>query len=131
MRNGQLIGLMIATIFTFSCGNSTPNGGKIDTATSGTITVAADESLRPIIEAEIEVFESIYPNAHLNVVYTNEYDAMQLLIHDSARIAITSRMLLPEEKAVLDKDIITPKYAPFCKDAIAIIVEVVIIDSST
>ena len=121
MRNGQLIGLMIATIFTFSCGNSTPNGGKIDTATSGTITVAADESLRPIIEAEIEVFESIYPNAHLNVVYTNEYDAMQLLIHDSARIAITSRMLLPEEKAVLDKDIITPKYAPFCKDAIAII----------
>jgi phosphate transport system substrate-binding protein len=103
------------------CGNGEKNAKKLDTATSGTITVAADESLRPIVEAEIEVFESIYPDAHLNVVYTNEYDAMQLLVNDSARIAITSRELLPEEKAVLDKATITPRYAPFCKDAIAII----------
>lgn len=104
-----------------SCGGGEKNTKNSDTATSGTITVAADESLRPIVEAEVEVFESIYPNAHLNVIYTNEYDAMQLLVKDSARIAITSRELLPEEKAVLEKAVITPRYAPFCKDAIAII----------
>lgn len=103
------------------CGSGEKNAKNSDTATSGTITVAADESLRPIVEAEVDVFQSIYPNAHLNVIYTNEYDAMQLLVNDSARIAITSRELLPAEKAVLEKAIITPRYAPFCKDAIAII----------
>ncbi|MES2779459.1 MAG: substrate-binding domain-containing protein [Bacteroidota bacterium] len=107
--------------FQLACGNPDKTAKDSDTATSGTITIAADESLRPIVEAEIEVFESIYPAAHFNVIYTNEYDAMQLLVKDSARIAITSRELLPEEKAVLVKATITPRYAPFCKDAIAII----------
>lgn len=117
------VGYVIMALATLlvACGSPDKNGKNSDTATSGTITIAADESLRPIVEAEIEVFESIYPAAHLNVIYTNEYDAMQLLVKDSARIAITSRELLPEEKAVLDKAIITPRYAPFCKDAIAII----------
>lgn len=110
-----LIGIMLT-----ACGDSKP-GIKTDTATSGTITVAADESLRPIVEAEAEVFESIYKDAHLNIVYTNEYDAMQMLVNDSARIAITSRELLPEEKAAFDKVRITPRYAPFANDAIAII----------
>lgn len=112
--------LTVSCIMMIACGSDSSTA-KSDTATSGTITVAADESLRPIIEAEIEVFESIYPDAHLNVVYTNEHDAMQMLANDSARIAITSRELLPEEKASFDKAIITPHYAPFCKDAIAII----------
>lgn len=106
---------------TISCSDTNTKSEKLDTATSGTITVAADESLRPIVEAEVEVFEAMYPAAHLNVVYTNEYDAMQMLVNDSARIAITSRELLPEEKAALDKAVITPRYAPFCKDGIAII----------
>lgn len=116
-----VVGLFIGTALAISCGDTNPKGEKLDTATSGTITVAADESLRPIVEAQVEVFESIYPTAHLNVVYTNEYDAMQMLVNDSARIAITSRQLLPEEKAILDKAVITPRYAPFCKDAIGII----------
>jgi phosphate transport system substrate-binding protein len=115
------IGILMVTALTISCSDTSRNGEKPDTATSGTITIAADESLRPIVEAEVDVFESIYPAAHLNVVYTNEYDAMQLLVNDSARIAITSRELLPAEKAILDKAVITPRYAPFCKDAIAII----------
>jgi phosphate transport system substrate-binding protein len=116
-----VIGLLTAVAFTIGCSDTARNGEKLDTATSGTITVAADESLRPIVEAEVDVFEAIYPDAHLNVVYTNEYDAMQMLVNDSARIAITSRELLPEEKAILDKAVITPRYAPFCKDGIAII----------
>ncbi len=121
MNKRIIAGICGMSLLTFGCSNDTPNGPKPDTATSGTITVAADESLRPIVEAEVEVFQSIYPDAHLNIVYTNEYDAMHMLVNDSARIAITSRQLLPEEKAVLDKAVITPRYAPFCKDGIALI----------
>lgn len=130
MKNTLLVGLYLLALATLlSCGGNTANQLKTDTATSGTITVAADESLRPIVEAEVEVFESIYNDAHLNVVYTNEYDAMRMLVQDSARIAITSRELLPEEKAEFDKAVITPKYAPFCKDAIAIIMNKAMTDT--
>jgi phosphate transport system substrate-binding protein len=120
MKTTGYVIFALATLM-LACGSPDKNAKNSDTATSGTIAIAADESLRPIVEAEIDVFEAIYPDAHLNVIYTNEYDAMQLLINDSVRIAITSRELLPEEKAVLDKATITPRYAPFCKDAIAII----------
>jgi phosphate transport system substrate-binding protein len=118
----KITGLILITAATLLIGCSDhPNGQKLDTVSSGTISIAADESLRPIVEAEVEVFESIYPKAHLNVIYTNEYDAMQLLANDSVRIAITSRDLSPSEKALFDKVKITPRYAPFCRDAIGLI----------
>ncbi|MCE2788165.1 MAG: PstS family phosphate ABC transporter substrate-binding protein [Bacteroidota bacterium] len=113
--------LAIGIVAIASCGgNSTQNKGE-DTATSGTITVSADESLKPIIEAEKAVFESIYPNAHLKIFYTNEYDAVDMVMKDSARIAIVTREMLPEEKAALDAVKITPRYSPFAYDAIALI----------
>ncbi len=103
-----------------ACG-SDKTGKNADTATSGSITVAADESLKPIVEAEKQVFESIYPDAHLHIVYTNEYDAIKMVMDDSARIAIVTREMLPAEKAALDAVKITPRYSPFAYDAIAII----------
>jgi phosphate transport system substrate-binding protein len=120
-RQINILMLAMGILTLASCGgNSTQNKGE-DTATSGTITVSADESLKPIIEAEEAVFESIYPNAHLNIVYTNEYDAIDMVMKDSARIAIVTREMLPEEKAALDAAKITPRYSPFAYDAIAII----------
>lgn len=92
-----------------------------DTSTSGNITVTVDESLKPIIEAEREVFEALYPNAKLNMVYTNEYDAIQQVMKDSARIAIVSRNLLPEEKEPFDKRKINPRNIVIGYDAIGII----------
>lgn len=102
-----------------SCNNNAPKHN--DTSTSGTITIAVDESLKPIIEAEREVFEALYPKAKLNMVYTNEYDAIALLGKDSARIAIVSRELLPEEKAPFDKRKIVPRNVVIGYDAIGFI----------
>ena len=110
-----------ALLIISACGGKKSTTIADDTATSGTITVSADESLKPIIEAEEAVFESIYPNAHLNIVYTNEYDAIDMVMKDSARIAIVTREMLPEEKAALDAVKITPRYSPFAFDAIALI----------
>lgn len=120
-RQINFLMLAIGIVAIASCGgNSTQKKGE-DTATSGTITVSADESLKPIIEAEEAVFESIYPDAHLHIVYTNEYDAIDMVMKDSARIAIVTREMLPEEKAALDAVKITPRYSPFAYDAIALI----------
>lgn len=104
-----------------SCSGTADNKYNDDTATSGSITIAADESLQPIVEAEIEVFQSIYPEANIRVIYTNEYDAIDLMCKDSARLAIVTRGLLPEERAAFERDQITPRFSPFAYDAIAIL----------
>lgn len=41
--------------------NSKPKDGLTDTYTSGVIEIAADESFRPIVQEEIEVFEGLVP----------------------------------------------------------------------
>lgn len=109
--------------------NGSSDPSYTDTATSGSITISADESLKPIVDAELEVFHSIYPAANIRVIYTNEYDAIDLMCRDSARIAIVTRGLLPEEKARFEKDKITPRYSPFAYDAIAVLVNREIKDS--
>ena len=51
----------IAILFLFfSCKDTDKNGKLLDTPTSGATTIAADESLRPLVEAEVEVFNSMH-----------------------------------------------------------------------
>jgi len=101
-----------------SCGSADKN---TETATSGHVWIAADESIKPIVEAEEMVFESIYPNAKLDIIYTSEVEAMKLMLSDSVKLAILTRHLTENEKKHFDDIKITPRYSPFANDAIAII----------
>jgi phosphate transport system substrate-binding protein len=120
MMNKYVFGLALLLVIA-SC-NNTNSQKQNDTSTSGHITVSVDESLKPIIEAQKEVFEALYPDAKLTMVYTNEYDAINMLSNDSARIAIVTRELLQEEKAKFDKRKIVPRNLLIGYDAIGIIV---------
>lgn len=111
---------IILLLLVWACNSNTKK--HTDTFTSGSITISADESLKPIIEAQQAVFEALYPEAKINVIYTNEYNAINLLTTDSARIAIVTRQLLPNEKTAFDKRKIVPKNIIIGYDAIAIIV---------
>ena len=93
-----------------------------DTSTTGNIVVSADESLKPIIEAQKDVFVALYPQANINIVYTNEFDAIRLLTQDSARIAIVTRELLAEEMEAFKKRSIVPRNTIIGYDAIGIII---------
>lgn len=61
------------------------------------ISIAADESFEPIIQEEIDVFESLYPLAGIVPRYTTEVEAINLLLKDSVRLAIATRTLTEEE----------------------------------
>jgi len=124
MKNTMLNKVLLATIVgigIISCNNSAPKKHN-DSNTSGNITITADESLKPIINAQKDVFEALYPEAKLNIIYTNEYDAISLLANDSARIAIVTREMLTEEQSNFDKRKIVTRNVLVGYDAIGIII---------
>ena len=64
-----------------------------DTYTTGQIHIAIDESFKPIVQEEIHVFEALTPKARIIANYTNEVEALNLLLKDSVRLAIATRPL--------------------------------------
>lgn len=74
---------------------------RSDTPTSGIAQIAIDESFAPIIEAEINVFESLYNEAAIIPVYTSEQNVYNLLVEDSIRLIIGTRLLTDQEEAVV------------------------------
>lgn len=105
-----------------SCSDKGKDGKQIDTPTSGYIKIAVDESLRPLIEAEIDVFESIYAQADIEPVYMSEENAIQALLQDSVRLAIVTRKLVENEKQRILVENITPRELDIATGAAALIV---------
>lgn len=115
------INLILILLLNASCTDRDRSGKVLDTTTSGTIKIAVDESLRPLIQAEIEAFEGTYRDAHIQAVYTSEADAINSLLSDSVRLAIVTRRLTADEQGVLDKVKIPGRQMGVAKDAIALI----------
>jgi phosphate transport system substrate-binding protein len=113
--------LLVACVLT-ACVSRDKNGKILDTPTAGTITIAADESLKPLIEAEVKAFEGLYHNAHIKVVYTSEEDAFSSLLIDSARLAIVTRKMVSTEEKVLADQKIVPQQLMIARDGVALIV---------
>lgn len=91
--------LVLGLLLLNSCkSESNETGKKPSTPTTGTVKIAVDETLRPIFEAEIKVFESDYPRADIQEVYMPEGDAINMLLNDSVQLAIVCRQLTQKEK---------------------------------
>lgn len=117
-----LLSLSIAAVlFLTGCRDRDKSGNVLDNTTSGSIRIAVDESLRPLIQAEVEAFEGIYREAHIEAIYTSESNAINLMLQDSVRLAIVTRKLTADEQAELDKVKIPGRQMNVAKDGIAII----------
>ncbi len=101
----------IAIALLTSCADKDKNGNVLDTPTAGKITITADEALKPLIDAEIKAFEGIYHNAHIDVRYMSEGEALDGLLKDSARLAIITRRLVESEQKMLLDQTIVPQAA--------------------
>ena len=116
------IALSVVLLLLFSgCGNK-PKPGEDDTLTSGTITIAVDETFRPIAEEELQVFHALTPDATVHPVYCSEVKAMKLLLADSVRLAITTRTLTPEEMNSFHSRKFFPREIKLATDGLALIV---------
>ena len=93
-----------------------------DTPTSGVIAIASDGCFAPVVEEEIAVFESIYKEAGIVPYFSGETETINSLLHDSTRLAITSRPLTKEETEFMNSKKLFPKSMQIATDAIALIV---------
>jgi len=93
-----------------------------DTLTEGVIQVAVDETFAPILEDEILVFESVTPKAGIVPIFTTEGHAIELLLKDSVRLAITTRPLNNKEEESLKARKFQPRLYRLASDAIALVV---------
>jgi phosphate transport system substrate-binding protein len=96
-------------------------GTPDDTLFSGVIRIAADETLSPFVQEEINVFEMQYPMAGIIPHYTNEVEAINLLLQDSVRLVIATRPLTAEEITTFQNRKFFPKSIKIATDGIALI----------
>lgn len=102
--------------------NRKPKDGLTDTYTSGVIEIAADESFRPIVQEEIDVFEGLFRLAGIVPRYTTEVEAVNLFLKDSVRLAVTTRPLTKEETNSFHSRKFFPREIKLATDGLALIV---------
>jgi phosphate transport system substrate-binding protein len=116
-------------ILLLSCDTRDKHGHLLDSPTSGTIKITVDESLKPLIDAEIRAFEGIYRNAKVEATYVSEGKAIEALLMDSARLAIVTRKLVDSELRALEAQTIVPTELKMATGGIALITNRGVTDS--
>lgn len=96
---------------------------KKETTTSGSMQISVDESFKPVIDSEIQVFQSLHPDAHITVHYKPEAECLKDLDNDSIRMVIVTRGLSNVEQDKFKKKLTyTPRFGVIAYDAIAVLV---------
>ena len=109
-------------IFILSACREIKTDPNLDTRAKGKINISADESFKPVIEAQVQVYEADYPDVKLNVHYKPEADCLNDLLVDSVRMIIVTRYISPDEKALVEDSLkISPDQMMMAYDAIAVI----------
>lgn len=94
-----------------------------DTTSSGTIHVSAEEIFKPVLEEQIKVFKSSYPDANILIEYKSEIECLKDFQSDSTRmIFITRGLTKQEEGAYKNKLAFTPTFGILAYDAVAILI---------
>jgi ABC-type phosphate transport system, periplasmic component len=115
-----ILGLSICITLVCSC-NTQSGPNYTDTPTYGQIKIASDETLQPICDYEIQVFEGIYKYAKIDPVYVPEKEAFRLLLADSIRFILATRKLSKSEEDFFASKKIYPRQREIARDAIAIL----------
>lgn len=115
------VGLTLVLVLFASCKEKAKNG-RTDTYSSGAITFASDESFSPIIDEQISIFQNRYPMAKLKPIYTNELDAVNMLLKGKIWLAITTRNYTKKELDNLKTRHFLPRAVPLAYDGLALIV---------
>jgi len=106
-----------------SCKSFKQKNVPADTPYKGTINVSADESFKPIIDAQVQVYEANHRATKIRVQYKPEAECLKDFGTDSIRMIVATRSYNEDEKNfMVDSMYVSPENMIIARDAIAVIV---------
>jgi len=114
--------LIFALFLTFVSCSERKKITRTDTPTSGFASFVGDDCYAPIINDQFKVFEALNQEAFLTPYYTNEVEAVNLMLKDSLRLAVLARDLTEDEKQGLRNKNLNPRSQKIAIDGIALII---------
>lgn len=112
--------VLIILLTGIQCSNR--NAAKIDeTPTRGNISIIADASFKPIVDAEIATFTTLYKYAHITPSYVAETDLKTAFLNDSVKVVVTAWEPSAQEKELLLNTQIVVRTTAVAYDAIALV----------
>lgn len=113
----SIFSLLVLVLMFSSCDDQSPK----DNQTSGSIRISVDEAFRPVMEEQLKVFMSRFPNAHIVADYKPEAECIKDFLEDTTRVIFVTRDLTQEEKAyALSKQIVS-RSMEMARDAVTFI----------
>jgi phosphate transport system substrate-binding protein len=119
-KNAKIYILVLVSFLFAMCNQKEQTKSNKESILKGTATIFVDETLTPIIEDQVAIFESNY-DAKINIVSMSESEAVISLFKEKSGIAILTRNLTLNENKIFEQKKITPKITKFATDAIAFI----------
>lgn len=110
---------VLASCFFIACKHSEAKNDK-ESILKGKVTILVDETIKPLIEDQVAVFESTY-KAEISLVAKSENELLDMAIKDTTVVMILSRPLDENETRYFEKFKIKPRVTQFATDAIAFI----------
>lgn len=96
---------------------------KRETTSQGEINISVDESFKPVIEQELAVHHSSFPNTTIHVSYKSESACFRDLRSDSTRMIIVAKGLTEKDDAAYQSMLgYKPQYGILAYDAVTVIV---------
>lgn len=112
-------------MFLLACNSGLPKNEAVERKESpsyGTIYISVDESFKPVIEEQLKVYKSSFPETNIIATYKSEVACFKDLQNDSTRLIVTARDLRkPELKFYKEKLQYYPMQSIMAYDAVAVI----------
>lgn len=122
MKTTRFLKLIAVASLAIAMGSCVHPEKKTNTSTSGSSTLFCDNSFENIMEQEIDVFEYIYPEAHVLARYGTEAEALDSLMSLNTRTIVIPRDLTQAEVKRLKDKRRTPRSSRIAVDAVALVV---------
>lgn len=119
MRKYGKILFLCLSVFLTSCDDRPAHP---DSLGKGEIDISVDETFRPVIEQQADVFDSSFPEAKVHIHYKPEAECFKDYFAKKARIILVTRELTSAEKELCQQEKIFPTTLGLARDAIAVIV---------
>lgn len=121
LKYSKIAGLVVFVFLFAMCNQKSKNEADKETILKGSIDITVDETIKPIVDDQVAVFEGTYYDAKINVKAKSEAELVNDLLNQKTKVAVMARDLTKDEIAKFEKNKINPRVTSFAIDAIAFI----------